>query len=396
MPFGVHLHHQEEICPIFLFGRCNNKLKIKIYKYLFLFLCIMHSNNPLKIPANFLNTPVFPKPKLSPIQYVFLFFIRIFIQLKRLLGYKNPSMKERPTTKNINDQYFDKEYMRFLRLYERSSNQVGYEPRFSEPEGYERRIIQEGMVGFEKSIINEEPDESSVVTNKNTDKEFYDIKKYEDMMMIENNDIEIKWRTRILIENTPRGNIMMYYNSFKRGFAYYSDQQGVPYVILNTMAMKYVRVFQCRDLFMDDKVTPEDSPSPFIQIYKDDEKNALKSKIEETPVEQRIDRDMLKSGPFAKLKKYNMMTEDNNHKQSADMKETLDKPTNLNHGLVENNINRFLYMGKLTNSSVLQRTPNKKIVMVNNNQYDYMFEGEHELQKEVLSYSDFKKKLNNS
>ena len=23
MPFGVHLHHQEEICPIFLFGRCN-------------------------------------------------------------------------------------------------------------------------------------------------------------------------------------------------------------------------------------------------------------------------------------------------------------------------------------------------------------------------------------
>ena len=316
----------------------------------------MQPNNPLKIPANFLNTPVFPKPKLSPIQYVFLFFIRIFIQLKRLLGYKNPSMKERPTTKNINDQYFDKEYVRFLRLYNNKNNN----------------------------------------DNKNTDKEFYDIKKYEDMMMIENNDIEIKWRTRILIENTPRGNIMMYYNSFKRGFAYYSDQQGVPYVILNTMAMKYVRVFQCRDLFMDDKVTPEDSPSPFIQIYKDDEKNALKSKIEETPVEQRIDRDMLKSGPFAKLKKYNMMTEDNNHKQSADMKETLDKPTNLNHGLVENNINRFLYMGKLTNSSVLQRTPNKKIVMVNNNQYDYMFEGEHELQKEVLSYSDFKKKLNNS
>ena len=187
---------------------------------------------------------------------------------------------------------------------------------------------------------------------------------------------------------------MMYYNSFKRGFAYYSDQQGVPYVILNTMAMKYVRVFQCRDLFMDDKVTPEDSPSPFIQIYKDDEKNALKLKIEETPVEQRIDRDMLKSGPFAKLKKYNMMTEENNYKQSADMKEIFDKSTK--PVLIENNINRFLYMGKFTNFSLLQRAPNKKNVMINNNQYDYMFKGEHELQKEVLSYSDFKKKLNNS
>jgi hypothetical protein len=60
---------------------------------------------------------------------------------------------------------------------------------------------------------------------------------------------------------------------------------------------------------------------------------------------------------------------------------------------VDCNINRFLYMGKLTNSSVLQRAPAKKIVMAQNTQYDYMFAGEHNLQKEVLSYSDFKRKL---
>ena len=344
----------------------------------------MQPNNQLKIPANFLNTPVQTRPKLSPLQYVFLFFIRLFIQFQRLLGYNLSSMKECVTIKTVNDQYFDKEYVRFLRLY----NDINCSSHKE----------TEGLIEFKNSIINEYPDEVDV-TNKNTDKEFYDIQKYEDLMKIENNDIEIKWRTRILIENTPRGNIMMYYNSFKRGFAYYSDQQGVPYVILNTMAMKYVRVFQCRDLFMDDKVTPEDSPSPFIQIYKDDEKNAMKLKIEETPAEQRIDRDMLKSGPFAKLKKYNMMSEENNHKQAANMKEILDKPTkqiSSNNGLIENNINRFLYMGKLTNSSVLQRTITKKMIIVKNSQYDYMFEGEHELQKEVLSYLEFKQKLNNS
>ena len=77
----------------------------------------MQPNNSLKIPGNFLNTQVLSRPKLSPIQYVFLFFIRIFIQLKRFFGYHIPSIKH-STIKTINDQYFDKEYVRFLRMYE--------------------------------------------------------------------------------------------------------------------------------------------------------------------------------------------------------------------------------------------------------------------------------------
>ena len=264
-----------------------------------------------------------------------------------MCGYTKPRL-ECSTVKTVNDAYFENERVRFLKLYDDVDNPT--------------------------------------IMNENTDKEFYDYKKYESIMVIENNEIEIKWRTRILIENTPRGNIMMYYNSFKRGFAYYSDQQGIPYIILNTMAMKYVRLFRCRDLFMDDQVTPENSPSPFIQIQKDEEKNAIRSKIEETPLEKRIDRDLLKSGPFAKLKKYNLMVEPEKTKPDEPT-----RPTQMS--TVDCNINRFLYMGKLTNSSVLQRAPVKKIVMAQNTQYDYMFEGEHELQKEVLSYSEFKRKL---
>jgi len=264
-----------------------------------------------------------------------------------MCGYTKPRL-EHSTVKTVNDAYFENERVRFLKLYDDSDNHA--------------------------------------IMNENTDKEFYDYKKYEAIMVIENNEIEIKWRTRILIENTPRGNIMMYYNSFKRGFAYYSDQQGIPYIILNTMAMKYVRLFRCRDLFTDDQVTPENSPSPFIQIQKDEEKNAMRSKIEETPPEKRIDLEKLKQGPFAKLKKYNLMVET--------VKPKSDEPAQTTQtSMVDCNINRFLYMGKLTNSSVLQRAPAKKIVMAQNTQYDYMFEGEHELQKEVLSYSDFKRKL---
>jgi len=314
----------------------------------------MQPNNSLKIPANFLNTHVVSRPKLSPLQYFLLFFMRLFIQFKRMLGY-SPVKAECVTIRTANDTYFDKEHIRFLRL-------------FDDPE-------------------------RTKDTNKNMDKEFYDYKKYEDIMIIENNEIETKWRTRILIEHTPRGNIMMYYNSFKRGFAYYSDQQGVPYVILNTMAMKYVRVFGCRDLFMDDTVTPVGSPSPLIQIYKDEEKNAMKLKMEATPLENRIDPEKLKKGPFAKLKKYNVLVD--TPKETITLTHSNGGATSSvsKSGLVECNINRFLYMGKLTNSSVLQRVSVKKIMMVKNSQYDYMFEGEHELQKEVLSYSDFKRKL---
>ena len=46
----------------------------------------------------------------------------------------------------------------------------------------------------------------------------------------------------------------MYYDVFKQGFSYYSNENYISYKILNAIAMKYVMVFFCRDFFMDENV----------------------------------------------------------------------------------------------------------------------------------------------
>jgi hypothetical protein len=46
----------------------------------------------------------------------------------------------------------------------------------------------------------------------------------------------------ILIDRTPYGNVIMHYDVFKNGFAYYSDIN-LSYKIINAVAMKYVLTF---------------------------------------------------------------------------------------------------------------------------------------------------------
>jgi hypothetical protein len=192
----------------------------------------------------------------------------------------------------------------------------------------------------------------------------------------------------------------MYYDVYKKGFAYYCDQQSIPYIILNTLAMKYVRLFLCRDLFVDEIVDHQCSPSPLIKLEKDNLKMDNKSKKENIVDNNnnKISVDLkqtLKSGPFAKLKKYNQTT--------TKLEEIVEN--------IEKHMNRFLYMGKILNYSFIEKTSKKaKINSIlfkgavgadnsNDNSctgiYGAMFEKEHELQMNVLNYSDFKKKRMN-
>jgi hypothetical protein len=59
-----------------------------------------------------------------------------------------------------------------------------------------------------------------------------------------NTELEKMWRTRILFENTPRGNVIMFYDPYKLGFSFYCDQKIISYDILNAIATKYVRMFR--------------------------------------------------------------------------------------------------------------------------------------------------------
>jgi hypothetical protein len=119
--------------------------------------------------------------------------------------------------------------------------------------------------------------------NKNIDNLFYDKEKYAEAMKLENKDIELIWKKRILFENTPYGNIIMYYDTYKQGFAYYSDINGISYDVLNGVAMKYAITYRCRDFYMDEN-TIEYFISPLVDIYGDflktDTNDENKKKIE--------------------------------------------------------------------------------------------------------------------
>lgn len=125
--------------------------------------------------------------------------------------------------------------------------------------------------------------------NNSIDQCFYKEEDYRKMMDSEDNYLEKYWQSRILFENTPRGNVIMYYDAYKLGFAYYSDASGLPYSLLNAVAMKYVRTYKCCDFFIDTHITPE--PSPFVKPAKKEE-----------PKEQKA---APQSKAFAKLKTYN-------------------------------------------------------------------------------------------
>ena len=142
--------------------------------------------------------------------------------------------------------------------------------------------------------------------SSNIDPAFYCKKELHEIMDNENNYIEKQWKTRILIDSTPRGNIIMFYDVYKQGFAYYSDQNSIPYTILNAVAMKYVLFFGCRDFYVDAYFLPKDYISPLAKILFEDEKDKKQIKDDDNDIESNKKTIDINKGPFAKLKNYRL------------------------------------------------------------------------------------------
>jgi hypothetical protein len=150
----------------------------------------------------------------------------------------------------------------------------------------------------------------------NIDPLFYNKTDWTEILKKEDNFLEKKWRTKILYESTPRGNIVMYYDAYKLGFAYFSDQN-MPYSVLNAVSMKYVITFCCRDLFMDEVVLADLSPSAILSKHKEateqEKTNREKEKGPAHRNEFSVSNDANAKSPFAKFKSYNNVSAKVNH-----------------------------------------------------------------------------------
>jgi len=170
--------------------------------------------------------------------------------------------------------------------------------------------------------------------NQNIQPEFYDKEQYNETIIRKDNLLDSSWKSRILFENTPQGLVIMLYDAYKQGFAYYSNNN-ITYPYLNAVAMKYVSQFYCRDFFIDDSIIPKEHSSPFLHIHEID-KNEKSTK-------QKID---VNKGPFAKLKTYNKPKP-----KLIEPVKTENTPTHIK--------NKFVYLGKIYKFSPLQKIKNE-------------------------------------
>jgi hypothetical protein len=141
-------------------------------------------------------------------------------------------------------------------------------------------------------------------------------------------------KKNVLIENTPFGNVIMYYDSVKDTFVYYSDKT-LSYPIVNTVGRKYVLTFGCESLYVDE-TNQETNNKDTI-----DSSSSSSSQTNVSTTEQ-------KKNVYAKFKNYK---KPNSTQYSASVKKEETK---------EEIINRYTCEGKLANFSFLQKVPKVK------------------------------------
>lgn len=217
--------------------------------------------------------------------------------------------------------------------------------------------------------------------NKNIEPVFYIRPEYNKVVQTPNNPLEEAWKTRILFETVDGNNIVMFYDAYKEGFSYYSDKQ-VLYDNLNAVAMKYCRVFLCRDFFMDEAVCTEDKMvSPFLKIIRQAEE-AEKEKKKKSAANQTV-----KNGPFAKFKTYTK--ESTNNAAYSNTVDSVSKPDTTYEQKPELYKNKFIYLGKIVNFNPLKTAP-KSRMKFSSDLSKSLVENSIKTQSQVLSYRDFK------
>ena len=164
----------------------------------------------------------------------------------------------------------------------------------------------------------------------------------------------------------------MHYDPYKLAFAYYCDTSSMPYKILNAIAMKYVLLFHCIHLFVDNEVTPTDKSSPIINALMVDAPDKSKKKDAPTGID-------MKNAPFVKFKKSDSRSSN---------KENDKKP------VINYHRNNFVCVGKIINYSFLSPVkPVKNSVFgFHSNLLDNLA-AENILQTQVMSYKNYKNNL---
>lgn len=166
-------------------------------------------------------------------------------------------------------------------------------------------------------------------------------------------------KNSIIMERTPLGNVIMFYDNNREGFTYYTDNN-IPYRFLETVARKYVIMHNCRGIFvdMDEELTNAKN--------KLEEKRRKRTEEEEENMKMKeLNQSIpLKRDVFAKLKVYNKDTGLKvagvlgEKKYSTSKKPTEKEEENM---ILKEKANRYSCEGKIINFSFLKKVNRKDV-----------------------------------
>jgi hypothetical protein len=197
-------------------------------------------------------------------------------------------------------------------------------------------------------------------------------------------------KNNIIIENTPLGNVLMYYDNKRETFVYFSDNS-IPYRYLEVVSRKYVTTYNCKNLYVNMEKELEDAKKKQKEKELEDakkkqeekEKDDLKKKQEEKNV---LPCNVVKfknynttnigtanananaianaTTSFSKQNKYQKQNQNSNliqHVNNKYGKVLIDENKEEKDKLLKEKANRYSYDGKLVNYNFLKKVDKKEI-----------------------------------
>ena len=204
-------------------------------------------------------------------------------------------------------------------------------------------------IDYEEEYEDEEDEENVITSIKYEDKYKEKFEKLEYKTTDENKRENLK--NSFIMEMTPHGNVILFWNQNNKVFSYYSDGT-MPYRFLEVVARKYVIMYDCKDLYyvMEEQMK---------EVIVEDNTN----KKEDTP------------SVFAKLKNYNHSSIDSVTKGGQQSKQNY-KPNSISKpNIVKKNIilkeksNHYSCLGRIVNFNFLKREKPKNKMDISFSEY---------------------------
>ena len=151
----------------------------------------------------------------------------------------------------------------------------------------------------------------------------------------EETDVETDIKN-IVYEHTPKGNVLMRYNSDDEVFEYWCDDGSLLYKELDVVARKYVKMFKCKSIYVDR-----------VKLQKEKFNIARDKYFKEKEARERgeeIEKEKPNDSLFVKTKGEKAKEENENYMEG-------DK-VNLNKLLLVDNANKFKRLGKFAECKV--------------------------------------------